>query len=112
MHSTVTDKDSAITLVINSTSNKDNVNFSVQGTTLYIPQISIRWGCFSKNTELLLADGTKKVICEIKTGDQLASNDGKLHEVVNIYTGYEKEIIRITDVLENHLYLTGTHPIN
>jgi len=53
----------------------------------YIYKIS---GCFEKNTEILLYDGTIKTAENIKTGDILVGDDGKPRKVLELLSGEDK----------------------
>ncbi|XBW38071.1 hypothetical protein QEN19_003658 [Hanseniaspora menglaensis] len=47
-------------------------------------------GCFSKGTEVLMADGSTKLIDEIQIGDHVAGHDGESRLVVNLPRGKEQ----------------------
>jgi len=53
-------------------------------------------GCFAKGTEVLMADGSKQVIEDIKVGDKVMGKDSTPREVVNLPRGRET-MYRITE---------------
>ncbi len=106
-----TKQDNMITIVINSTEDKTKQCFETEGTTIYIPPISIRWGCFHKNTRIKMADGSEKEIKDIQIGEMVLTADEKAIKVQNVYTGHEHELICIQTENGREIQVTESHPI-
>ncbi len=85
--------------------------YDATGPTVNVPDISIRWGCFQKNTKIQMADGSTRPIKEIATGEKVASHGGRSLIVKSVVTGFEKDLVYIE--AENGLVLevTAGHPV-
>lgn len=81
------------------------------GPSVSIPEISIRWGCFHKNTMIQMADGRTKPIKDITSGEEVALMGGGSLKVKSIVTGTEKELIHIESENGLALEVTNTHPV-
>ncbi len=79
-------------------------------TTAVIEPISIRWGCLGKDTEVTLADGSRKKISEIQVGDSVRTPNGH-SKVTDVYTGFEEEIVYLEISGMKRLLVTDSHPI-
>lgn len=101
-----------VAMMINSTSDTNITLFESEGTTVYIPCISIRWGCFGRNTMIRMANGEEKMICNIVSGEQIKGIDGEILNIVNVLTGHEDVMIRIETIEGNDILLTASHPIS
>lgn len=100
------------TFVISSTKDESELEYNwTRGGTKLIPMLSIRWGCFAKNTEILMENGTKRKIQEINIGDKVLSDQGAIRTIEDIYTGIEDRIIRIETKSGRKLLVTNNHPI-
>lgn len=64
-------------------------------TNVFIPPIEIYWGCFAKDTQIKIADGSLKRADQIRTGDHIPALGGRTLTVADILTGEDPEIIRI-----------------
>lgn len=85
-------------------------NIEEDSTHCKIKQIFLQWGCLSEKTQILMANGMFKKVCEIKIGDKV--NIGKnLVKVSDIYTGKESDILHIITKKGKHLLLTASHPV-
>lgn len=103
--------ESGVGIVVNSTNRKDETFFIAKGTTAYVPPISIRWGCFHKQTRIKMADGSEKCICDIAVNDTILSGDGQPQRVVQVYTGHEEELVCLETEDEKQLLVTAGHPV-
>jgi hypothetical protein len=100
------------TFIISSTQDKSKLELNWErGGTKFVPMLSIRWGCFAKDTEILMENGTKRKIQEINIGDKVLSDKGITHTIENIYTGAEDNVIRIETESGRELLVTNNHPI-
>ncbi|WP_455659513.1 Hint domain-containing protein [Phocaeicola faecalis] len=75
-----------------------------------IKQVFLQWGCLGEQTRIAMSDGNFKEIRAIKAGDMVNTGKGNA-EVINIYSGEEKEIICIETETGKRLLLTGEHPV-
>lgn len=101
-----------VTFFVRSTGNKGNqAYFTSDGPRVIIPEISIRWGCFHKNTLIRMADGSEKPICEVVIGDMVQTGDGEPQQVKQVYSGNEKELICLQTEDGMELLVTAGHPV-
>lgn len=77
-----------------------------------IEQIHIYRDCFAKGTEILLSDGTKRRVEELKKGDRLKSQDGRNAEIADIAGQASTQlIVHIQTESGGELFLTECHPV-
>lgn len=81
---------------------------SSNSSTVYIPPVSIRWGCFAADTEILMADYSEKPISQIKPGDMVMTPSGPAG-VQSVYKGTEDELIVIETEDGKDLRVTKGH---
>lgn len=101
-------------ICINSEATKgsqDKFNHSEGKSKVVIPYIYIQWGCFHKDTKILMADGLEKKACEIKIGDKVMSREGKPVPVEQIYEGEEDTLYCIETESGRTIKVTETHQI-
>jgi hypothetical protein len=79
--------------------------------TLYIPPITIYWGCFGKDVEILMADRTKKRALDIRIGDRLLGHGDEVLTVDNVCTGYDTAIYTIGTRKGGRIQVSGGHPM-
>lgn len=77
---------------------------------LKIKGISIEWGCFAKNTNIKMADGSLKHIQDIKTGERVRTESGSA-VVTEFITGSEKNMVLIGTCRGNRIIVTKDHPM-
>lgn len=77
---------------------------------LKIKGISIEWGCFAKNTNIKMADGSSKHIQDIKAGERVRTESGST-VVTEIITGAEKNMVLIETYCGNRIIVTNDHPM-
>ena len=79
------------------------------GTTVFIPPIEIYWGCFAKDTQIRIADGSTKRADRIVPGDRIPALGGENLTVAEVLTGEDREIIRIVTEDGNRIRVSGGH---
>lgn len=85
---------------------------SENSSTVYIPPLNILWGCFSKNCQVRMEDGTQKAITELAAGDMVQSGDGSAAEVISASVGgHEDKMIHIETVDGRTIEVSDYHPI-
>ena len=80
-----------------------------------IVKVGIGSGCFDKNTNILMANGTYKKIKDVKKDDYVINKDGKPVKVLQKFYKGQKEFITVksncfhdnTHVTSDHLYWVG-----
>lgn len=100
-----------IPIAINSTTDPSKPLFEAEGTAVYVPQISLRWGCFHKDTRILMQDGTKKAVSEICIGDMVMLVNGKSSKVKGCYRGEEDNLVCLETKEGLEIMLTKSHPV-
>lgn len=84
----------------------------LQGSTIiYIPPIHLWWGCYGKDTQIMLADGTTKRADEIRMGDLLFCCGDKMLRVANIFCGNESNLFRVETDCGNSICVSAGHPM-
>jgi hypothetical protein len=84
---------------------------SYDSLNLELPKIKIKWGCFAKNTKIMLADGSEKEITMINKEDYILGENGTALQVTGIVSGMEEKIINICTTTGRKLGVTESHPI-
>ncbi|GAU76011.1 Hint domain-containing protein [Fusibacter sp. 3D3] len=84
---------------------------STDDTNAYLPYIFIRWGCFGKDTMIQMADMTVKTVSDLKAGDQLLGENGKVIFIKDMVSGNEEMIFCIQTKDGKRLLVSGMHPI-
>jgi preprotein translocase subunit YajC len=83
---------------------------STEGSTnVFIPPILIYWGCYAKDTQIRMADGSTKRTEEIRCGDRVSAFGGKTLTVADILTGVDAEICKIETSDGNSIRVSGGH---
>ncbi len=75
-----------------------------------VSRLDIQWGCFSKNTMIKMSDGSMKLVCEVKAGQQVMTQSGAAL-VTGIISGEEKKITVITTFGGKTIRVSSDHPI-
>lgn len=81
------------------------------GNIVYIPPITVYWGCFGRDVQLRLAGKREKPASEVKIGDRLLGLNHEILTVNNVYTGYDTEIFEIVTQSGNTIRVSGGHPM-
>lgn len=102
---------------LQSVSKEDLTKFKAEyytysgGNIIYIPPITIYWGCFGRDVQIRLADQMEKPASEIKIGDRLLGRDNEILTVNNVYRGYDTTIFEIATKSGNTIRVSGGHPM-
>lgn len=67
-------------------------------------------GCLSKDTRIMMGDGSEKIITEIHIGDSVLLRSGETDRISDILTGMEFEMLHI-ETNNGSLVVTDSHPI-
>ena len=100
-----------IPIEISSSQKSYGEYFSAEGTHVYIPYVSVRWGCFAKDTWLRMGDGSRKRICDIKAGDSLYSPSGGNVKVTGMVSGEEEKLAVIETEEGSRIRVSRTQPM-
>jgi len=76
----------------------------------HISCIKLQWGCLAEDSLVRMVDGSTKTIRAIAIGDRVMGLGGKSLSVTNVWTGMEKEILRIIMEKGNEISATEKHP--
>ncbi len=76
-----------------------------------VPLITVRWGCFGKDTKITMADGSQKQISEIKAGDQVLYERKESLTVKELIYGHEDAVIYMKTEAGEELAVSESHPI-
>lgn len=90
---------------------REYYKFKAGSNTIYIPPITVYWGCLGKDTKIMLAGGCEKRAEEIRTGDQVCGQDGRVLRVKDIITGKDYTIFRIRTDNGASIMASGGHPL-
>lgn len=100
-----------ISIVINSTTDPTSPLFETEGSTVYVPLISIRWGCFHRDTRIRMEDGTQMPVSELCKGMRVATADGGSAAIRATCSGPEAELICVETENGKTIRLSPTHPL-
>ena len=75
-----------------------------------IPKIDILWGCFAKDTYITMAGGSRKMVCEVRPGEQVRTRGGSC-KVEDLIQGPEERLFLIRTARGNEIRLTENHPL-
>ncbi|WP_020613361.1 Hint domain-containing protein [Sediminispirochaeta bajacaliforniensis] len=84
---------------------------SADDTNLCLPYVYIKWGCFSKDTLVSMADGSLMAVTEIQQGAQVMSENGEILTVRDVVSGDEEELYCIRTKGQKLIRLSATHPL-
>lgn len=73
--------------------------------------IMIQWGCLGKDTMILMADHTLKVVSEISIGDTILNENMEAIVVKDIYTGQEEQMVKIETTSGKKVLVSSGHPV-
>ncbi|WP_256081071.1 Hint domain-containing protein [Massilia sp. YIM B04103] len=88
-------------------------NTLTQGSynTLIVPAVDLQFGCLPAGTQVTMANGERKAIETIATGDLVLGADGKPWEVWSRMAGEELSLVRITAADGSVVSASEAHPI-
>lgn len=75
-----------------------------------IEKLEIQWGCFAKNTDIKMADGSVKRIQDIRPGEWVMTEDGS-KKVLELISGEEEKMICIGSRRGHTIMITKDHPV-
>lgn len=81
-----------------------------EDSNVYVPPITYQWGCFAKDTMILMGDGTYKNIAGIHEGDLVWTQEEAV-PVQGVITGSDKQVIVIETEGDHRLRVTQGHPV-
>lgn len=90
---------------------REYYKYKVGSNVVYIPPITIYWGCFGKDVKITLADGTEKNACCIKEGDKLKGYDNQILTVREVFLGTDQSIYSIKTKGGREIKVSGGHPM-
>ena len=73
--------------------------------------ISFLWGCLSKDTPVLMEDGSFRPVCELEPGDKVRNKDGEAVSITRVTTGREEMLVVIRTETGKIIKVTKDHPI-
>lgn len=91
--------------------NREYYVYKYGTNTIYIPPITVYWGCYGKDVKFMMADQTEKKASEIKIGDRLMSTDSEVVTVEDILRGEDMMIYRIQTQDGREIKVSGGHPM-
>ncbi len=86
-------------------------DYDRDSNTVYIPPITIYWGCFAKDTLIMMSDGSQKEACQIGRGDRVLGYGDRELTVENVVTGRDKTILSIRTEEDGEIRVSGGHPM-
>ena len=66
--------------------------------------------CLERNALVTMADGSEKIISELRVGESIRGKDGP-DRIVNIVAGYEEALILLHTMDHYELKMTNAHPV-
>lgn len=75
-----------------------------------IEKLEIQWGCFAKDTEIRMADGSMKQIQDIRPEDRIMTSNG-VGKVLELISGEEEKMVRIGSGRGHRIMVTKDHPV-
>lgn len=90
----------------------DTRNSDISITDEVLP-IAIMYGCMAPETEITMADGSRKQICRMNIGDMVVGRNGEGMKVTNIWCGPEMDTMLSVQAegLQEGIFLTKSHPV-
>ena len=75
-----------------------------------IPKLEFQWGCFAKSTRIKMADGSYKLISQIRAGERVMTGNGPAN-VTEVITGTEAKMTVISTASGRTLKVSHDHPV-
>ncbi len=111
IENTALKKNQILTIVINSTTDKTKPMFETEGTTVYVPEISIRWGCFHQDTLIRMDGGAQMPVSKLEKGMRVATAGGGSAVIREVYSGPEAELVCVETQDGKKIRVTPGHPL-
>ncbi len=93
------------------TAGKKYYDFDKECNTVYIPPITIYWGCFAKDVLITMSDGSRKRACEIGIGDIILGYGNRELTVEDVVSGRDKTVFAIQTEGNGEIKVSGGHPM-
>lgn len=90
---------------------KEYYEFDRGTNTVYIPPITIYWGCFAGDVLITMADGSQKAACDIGPGDLVLGYGNQKLTVEEVVKGEDKTIFSIETKEHGAIRVSGGHPM-
>lgn len=90
---------------------REYYKFKRGSNTIYIPPITVYWGCLGKDTKVQLNGGKEKCAKDIRIGDKICCYDGRALKVKDIVHGKDCTIYHIKTENGASIMASGGHPI-
>ncbi len=85
---------------------KDVPHYITQDTEKFVNS-----NCFVSDTEILMSDGTTKIISDIKIGDEVITHKGNIKKVINVHNrDIDENILKIKGWSGKETLVTKEHP--
>jgi hypothetical protein len=97
-----------VPIVIDS---RDGVVEYSDASTCLAQKIHLWWGCFGKDTKVVIDGGREKFVYEVNPGDRVLTAQGEYRAVKSVVRGKEDEMIYVQTYSEKELTLTTSHPV-
>ncbi|WP_349010600.1 Hint domain-containing protein [Photorhabdus bodei] len=75
------------------------------------PPINIQYGCIAEGTLIDMADGSKKKVEDIRSGDKVLTKQGGVLQVKSRIVGHDTEFVDLIYNNDEKVSLTPTHPV-
>ena len=98
-------------LVTASSAVSKNPSLSKTNHFVQLAPIKLNWGCVEAHTLVQMADGSEKMVSQMKIGDRVFTPEHRPEQVINIVRGVEPELYAVRAVGGRTLLLTADHPI-
>lgn len=85
-------------------------NIEEDKTHCKIQKVFLQWGCLGKNTLIMMADGTYKIISNLRIGELVNTGKG-IAEIYNIYSGHQLNVVNLETESGKRLLMTNGHPV-
>lgn len=80
------------------------------GSDEKLPYIALAWGCLAADSEILMADGSRRMIADISAGDYVSSGSGEKACVKNVWRGTDSNCYVIKSERGDSVTATFNHP--
>jgi len=81
------------------------------GTVTEVPRIQMQYGCILAGTPITMADGSQKLVEDVRPGDLLRSRNGTTLRVRSRMVGTDAKFVGLIDEKGNRVVVTEGHPM-
>ncbi|KGM29032.1 hypothetical protein KS18_04470 [Photorhabdus luminescens] len=89
----------------------DNSGSTPSDSQFIYPPINIQYGCIAEGTLVDMADGSKKKVEDIRSGDKVLTKQGGVLQVKSRIVGHDTEFVDLIYNNGEKVSLTPTHPV-